>query len=167
MKDVQASGRVLVALLVACSCGEAVLSSSPTDAGPETGADARAKPMDSSDAGSIAEGDASACLIVGSNYDQTCSTDSDCVGVAGNLPVQFGDYCTTTCLCGGDAINESAAAQYQADVFRTPLGSGAYGLIGCGSCPGTIPPCCRSGRCATACPTPGADAIDGAAQDAG
>jgi hypothetical protein len=72
--------------------------------------------------------DAGACIISASNYDRSCSTNSDCVayiyGDGGlelnGLPVQFGNYCVPGCLCGGDAINRRAVAQYVNDVLKTP-----------------------------------------------
>ncbi len=96
--------------------------------------------------------DSGACVIASSNYDQSCSLDSDCVGMAGEFPVQSGNYCQTMCLCGGDAINRSAVARYVQDVSMTPLGSGptsAWGNCGCGQV-GT--PCCVHGSCTTSCP---------------
>jgi hypothetical protein len=50
--------------------------------------------------------------IEASNYDQSCSTDSDCVGVP------QGDLCdSSTCVnCVGAAINQSAQARYQSDL---------------------------------------------------
>jgi|CZKU01.1.fsa_nt_gi hypothetical protein len=104
------------------------------------------------DAGAEAHVDAGDCLIAASNYDQSCSADFDCVTVAGSQPVGFGDYCQPHCLCGGGAINKSSAAEYAADVARTPLGSGA--ISGAGVCP--CPPnpamgCCQGGQCVKVC----------------
>jgi hypothetical protein len=92
--------------------------------------------------------DGGTCLIRASDYDQSCSTDSDCVRVAGGVPVDFGDYCQFLCRCGLDAINRGSANQYVGDVSRTPLGSGCtYGQIcSCGFAGG---PCCREHKCTT------------------
>lgn len=88
------------------------------------------------------------CSIERSNYNKSCSSDSDCVRVADNIPVDFGDYCQWLCRCGGDAINQSSVAQYVADVSRTPLGSGTVGgpAMGC-SCGFAGPACCLQGQC--------------------
>jgi hypothetical protein len=104
--------------------------------------------------------DGAGCYISAANYDQSCSVDSDCVAViqgaeggveAFGLVVQSGNYCQPICMCGGEAINKSAAAQYLADVSETPLGSGAIKpLLPC-MCP-QIPnaACCSDGGCVPA-----------------
>jgi hypothetical protein len=92
--------------------------------------------------------DGAACAIQASNYDQSCSTDSDCVAVAGNLAVQFGNYCEEQCLCGGDAINRTAVTKYIADVSGTPFGSGTLPLDGGCNCGHFSGPCCQAGKCA-------------------
>jgi hypothetical protein len=88
--------------------------------------------------------DAAACFISSSNYDTSCTVDSDCI------PAQFGNYCVSQCFCGGGAINKDSGAQYAEDRARTPLGSGtiAPGLCGC---PVSFGPCCSQGQCTTAC----------------
>ncbi len=101
--------------------------------------------------------DAAACYISASNYDQSCSVDSDCVAViegaeggigAFGLVVQSGNYCQPLCMCGGQAINKGAVAQYVADVSKTPVGSGAIKTPPC-FCPSVSPTgCCGDGgRC--------------------
>jgi hypothetical protein len=110
--------------------------------------------------------EAGPCFIQASNYDQSCSVDTDCIGTAGKFPVQSGNYCQPTCLCGGDSINKKAVAQYIQDVSTTPVGSGAMRLL-C-SC-GLIlpPPCCANGYCTTLCPSMPMGVQDAeAAQDA-
>jgi hypothetical protein len=104
--------------------------------------------------------DAAACSISPSDYDQSCSVDSDCLGVIDTdggifgsfgLVVQSGNYCQPLCLCGGGAINRSAAAQYLQQVSMTPLGSGAIMRPAC-SCPSmSTAACCSGGRCVTSC----------------
>jgi hypothetical protein len=97
--------------------------------------------------GEASEGDADAesysgaCLISASNYDQTCTADSDCAVVTS------GDYCSTICLCGGSVINAVALTQFNKDVSETPVGT--HGVV-TGYCPCTPPqvPCCRHGKCA-------------------
>jgi hypothetical protein len=91
-----------------------------------------------SDSGASADG--GACVISASSYNQSCTVDSDC------RMVSSGNYCSPTCLCGGSAINASAVAQYNEDVSKTPLGSGAFGNVVCG-CPAESAACCRHGLC--------------------
>jgi hypothetical protein len=99
-----------------------------------------------SDAG--ASGDGGACFVSASNYDQSCTIDSDC------QMVSSGNYCTAMCSCGGSAINAAAGAQFNDDVSKTPLGSGALGFVDC-NCPLEIPPCCLHGVCEVdACSVP-------------
>jgi hypothetical protein len=86
-----------------------------------------------------ASGDGGACIISASNYDQSCTVDSDC------QVVSSGNYCSATCLCGGSAINASAVAQFNKDVSKIPVGSGARGPL-C-NCPVESLPCCRHGVC--------------------
>ncbi len=91
-----------------------------------------------SDSGASADG--GACVISASNYDQSCTIDSDC------RMVSSGNYCSASCLCGGSAVNAAAVAQFNEDVSKTPLGSGALGNVICG-CPAESGPCCRHGVC--------------------
>jgi hypothetical protein len=80
----------------------------------------------------------SACgSIQASDYDQSCSTASDCVGVA------EGDSCKGLfCIdCANAAINVSAAAQYEAE-FKRKVGA----TIVC-PCPIGITVTCDAGVC--------------------
>lgn len=53
------------------------------------------------------------CTIEAAGYDQSCTTDADCVGVPS------GDLCTATCTnCTGAAINVTAQSQYQAALSK-------------------------------------------------
>jgi len=90
----------------------------------------------------IAASDTAACMIVASNYDQSCEVDTDC------STVSVGDYCVAGCLCDVSAISKTALAQFQADVAKTPVGSGAVQELPC-SCPGQFGLCCRQGQCVT------------------
>jgi len=88
------------------------------------------------------------CNISASNYDQSCAADSDCTGVT------EGDYCSATeCLCGWGTISVSALPKYNADVAKTPIGSGAIEGALC-NCPAEASPCCRSGACTMSCGAP-------------
>lgn len=90
------------------------------------------------DSGAAADG--GACVISASSYNQSCTVDSDC------RTVSSGNYCSDTCLCGGSAINAAAVAQFNEDVSKTPLGSGAFGNVVC-PCVAEPVPCCRQGVC--------------------
>jgi len=91
-------------------------------------------------------------VISGSNYDQSCTTDSDCLEVSG------GDACYICILtCGAEpiVINRSSYPRYMADVSRTLAAAAQPGVGGCG-CPGGSPPSagpagpfCRGGTCTT------------------
>jgi hypothetical protein len=85
--------------------------------------------------------DASACNITPSEYDTSCSTDSECVSAA------FGNFCEAVCNCPTDYINQSALAKYMADVSKTPVGMGAIQPSNC-NCGNLGAGCCRSGHCA-------------------
>jgi hypothetical protein len=89
--------------------------------------------------------DANAQLVRASDYNQTCTTDKDCVAVA------EGNFCFPgTSNCTNAAIRMSAYAEYQADVARTRAGS-CYPAGDCGVESG---PCCVAGKCqvGAACP---------------
>jgi hypothetical protein len=97
----------------------------------------------------VANADASAaCMIVASNYDRSCVSDTDCVAVPS------GDYCAVTdeCLaCPSAAINVGDLARFDADVAKTPIGSDkSPQTLGC-SCIQFTGPCCRSGTCQLSC----------------
>jgi hypothetical protein len=82
--------------------------------------------------------DASAQIILASNYDQSCTTDTDCVSVA------EGNFCYPGATnCPSAAISTSANAQYQADVAKTRAAS-CYAPGNCGEESG---PCCVGGKC--------------------
>jgi hypothetical protein len=103
----------------------------------------------------------------GSSYDQSCTTDSDC------LAVGFGDACLVCeigCVANA-AISKSAEAQYRSDVAKTPANG-----VDCG-CPEELPggPCCIGGMCQfgsqclaadAAADTGATDAAEGDAADA-
>ncbi len=72
--------------------------------------------------------------ILASNYDQSCTTDTDCMAIG------EGNACSLVGPCPSAAINKGAYSQYQSDVAQTPC----YGLSGCPSGSG---PCCRHGTC--------------------
>jgi len=90
-------------------------------------------------------------FISGSNYDQSCTTDFDCLEVSG------GDACYVCIItCGAEpiVINRSSYPRYMADVSRT-LAAAAQPGVGCGCpggaspSPGPAGPFCRGGTCTT------------------
>jgi hypothetical protein len=101
----------------------------------------------SSNARSAADANAGACAISASSYDQSCNLDTDCVEVTST------NYCEANCLCGGSAINVSAMTQFNEDVSKTPLASGALGSSAC-PCPSSFGPCCRASKCTATCFSP-------------
>ena len=103
---------------------------------------------ESPDASRVLEGnDAAACtgtVIHASSYDQSCTTDSDCVAVAeGNACIACGFNCANA------VINVSAQAQYRADIANTPAGSSESDPACVSGCPAEFVPCCRAGQCRT------------------
>jgi hypothetical protein len=131
-------------------CQGNVAESGPVDA--STGADRGA--TDGSNDGLTIDGsdhaDADAysgpCMISASSYDQSCTVDTDCQEVTST------NYCAVNCLCGGSAINVGAAAQFNEDIGKTPLGSGT--LFGGCPCASSFGPCCRGGTCTATCFSP-------------
>jgi hypothetical protein len=146
-------------------------------------ADAASDVSDATDVSDAAQAQAPSCVIAASNYDRSCTQDSDCFGYiygansdAGQLlgdlpsdwgavlPVQFGDYCADAvpCVCGGDAINGNAIQKYVSDVSKTPLVLGYASDNAC-FCPvvvfppdggGGVGTCCVDGTCsAGVCPS--------------
>jgi len=77
------------------------------------------------------------CTISASDYDQSCTVDSDCTAVA------VGDACQTGsphCWCPGAAISVSARAQYDSDVAK-------FNPKNVCDCIALFSPCCVSGKC--------------------
>jgi hypothetical protein len=58
-----------------------------------------------------------------------------------------GDYCGSRCLCPGTGtIRASALPKFNADVSRTPVGTGTSKPLEC-QCVAPMAPCCRVGMC--------------------
>jgi hypothetical protein len=96
--------------------------------------------------------DATSCTYVyATSYDQSCITDSDCVGVVDGMG-----------CCPNSSVNVAAQAQFMAD-FQKAFAAGC-GAHGCTEACGTAGPCCVGGTCqfttAQEChpPTPVTDA---------
>jgi|HubBroStandDraft_2_1064218.scaffolds.fasta_scaffold17668_3 hypothetical protein len=118
--------------------------------------------------GAACAAEAGSAPIVASSYDQSCQTDSDCVGIGVGDPCY---PCGVVCP-GAAAINASSLAQYMADVLRSPAGKGDFVC----NCPLYSPSsvCCNAGTCAPSCldlvdagtdAAPGADAGKDAAPE--
>jgi hypothetical protein len=144
---------VRVILGVACgvlSCGGSVAGSARPEAGGSEASvpDASVVEVGGREASVLVGSDAAACFIEATNYDQSCSVDSDCVGTGNGYSIQSGNYCQPMCIdCGRETINKKSLAQYMADVSKTPLGSGAFPQEAECGCPLILAPCCMGGHC--------------------
>jgi hypothetical protein len=86
-------------------------------------------------AGDGCSSDKASCSVFdGSNYDQSCTTDCDCVVVR-----------DPRSCCGGPAINLTAKSQYMSAVNNE--GTACLAGPGCTVSCGIALPCCISGRC--------------------
>jgi hypothetical protein len=132
-------GSVLAGLL-GCSEGAAG-HAAPADAGPPAALDAQ----DARSAG---------CTVVqASHFNQSCSTDSDCVMVP-EVTVCPATRCS---LCASASVNRSAFAQLQADIADDMASVPTSATC---SCPPVGIPCCRSGRCQqNGCSFPASDTL--------
>jgi hypothetical protein len=98
--------------------------------------------------------------VLASDYDQSCTVDTDCVAVGeiSSCPASGCDGCTT------EAVNKSVMAQYTA-AFAQAFASGPSGP-GC-NCPCESGAVCRGGKCQAAfCGPPLTDTLSACA-DAG
>jgi hypothetical protein len=83
--------------------------------------------------------DANIQLIQASNYDQSCTTASDCIAVG------EGNACYPCVIaCRTAAISASAKGKYLSDVAKTPAAD--QDGVFCG-CPESFNLCCRGGTC--------------------
>ncbi len=155
--------------LLASGCGGNVAEKGPVDASgdtPETAPTPDAattddnSPADTSSSDTPPNADATSCrIVVASDYDQSCTVDTDCVAVGEvtSCPAFACDGCTTV------AINKLAMPQYQA-AFAQAFASAAVGVCGCPCESGAI---CRGGQCQAAfCAPSRADTLPACA-DAG
>lgn len=138
--------------ILGLACGGNVLTAGP-DAADNTDVAADA----AVDALGTDSGQDAACLIRDTDYDRTCSVDSDCVIAVGGQPVVFGDYCQPLCFCTAGTISRAAAAQFAANVSKTPIGSGALQGLNCG-CLGGLGACCQHNQCTFPCSYDSSDA---------
>lgn len=132
--------------ILGLACGGDVLTAGP-DAADDTDVTGERA---ASDAPENESGEDAACLIRDTDYDRTCSVDSDCVIEVGGLPVVFGDYCQPICFCAAGTISRAAAGQFATNVSKTPIGSGALPGLNCG-CLGGPGACCQHNTCVFPC----------------
>ncbi|HEX8796038.1 MAG TPA: hypothetical protein VF765_34045 [Polyangiaceae bacterium] len=96
-------------------------------------------PSATPEAGSAA--DATSCIVMASDYDQTCSEDTDCVNV-GEVLTCPANECS---FCRIETISTRAAAQYMA-TFALSTAAIPTDSVPCG-CPDEGRACCIRGRC--------------------
>jgi hypothetical protein len=78
--------------------------------------------------------------ISAADYDQTCTSDSDCIGVG------EGNACDPCAIaCPSAAININAKARYLADVAKIPAPADGR-IVSCG-CPASFALCCLGSKC--------------------
>jgi hypothetical protein len=80
------------------------------------------------------------CTFSADAFDQSCTTDMDCVAVTA------GYYCAPGCGCDPIGISKNALGDFNAAVAQTRVGSGAVEGADC-SCPLELGPCCIGGTC--------------------
>jgi len=116
----------------------------------------------SADSGSTSAEADSSCLVVATSYDQSCTTDADCVLVppGGNTCDPCGDPTISGSyyfFCTEAAINVKDRARYLAALApgMTAASNGPQGCVS--SCPVPAPAKCVQGSCAMASPSAGGD----------
>lgn len=85
--------------------------------------------------------DATSCLVLASDYDQTCAADTDCVNVGEALTCPANN-CS---FCRIETVSMRASAQYRAAFSRAIAAIPADADM-C-SCPDEGRPCCVRGKC--------------------
>jgi hypothetical protein len=142
----------VAATLTAVACSSSSNPGAPDGSTTTPDAESDAFPEDS---GPNACTDASVVLIKASNYDQSCTVDTDCRLIA------EGNACTPCAFnCpSGEAINASALMKYNADIANTPaVAQEVNGQTCLASCGYPAPACCVAGKCLTSptgqCPVP-------------
>lgn len=114
-------------------------ASATRDAAPASSARPDASSVAPEDGGSAV--DATSCLVQASDYDQTCTVDTDCVNV-GEVLMCPADECS---FCRMETISTRAAAQYTTAFSRATAAIPADAPT-CG-CPDEGRPCCLARRC--------------------
>jgi hypothetical protein len=160
----------LSAGLLATGCSSSSNPGAPDGAAPVPVTSDAQTDSPGEDSGPNACADASVRTIQASNYDQSCTVDTDCRLIGeGNACTP----CAFNCPFSG-AINAGALAQYTSDVANTPAVAMSFNGQGClAGCPVAFNPCCVGGKCQLsttgqcAAPDAGADAAsDSGAADA-
>jgi hypothetical protein len=120
---------------VAAGAGPCTLVGGPHDCSPDA-------PGGSFCCGPVFDGGSCKGTVRASDYDQSCSADTDCVAISAN------DSCRLCGLgCTNDAIRVSALARYQSDIAQTTAVLSGRRLACAGDCVVNPPPCCIGGKC--------------------
>jgi hypothetical protein len=83
------------------------------------------------------------CAMSASGCDNSCTVDSDCIGVPEGNPCISGCYCPTT------AVNVGVGTNYLADFKDLNAGLSMTANCNCPCLP--VAPCCRQGVCYNSC----------------
>jgi len=139
---------LFIFLLLASGCGGTSVGVTRVGPGVDASTVSDGSSLDANTfADASADVDGQVCALAASNYDQSCVVNTDCA------IVRLGDYCDPTiCFSAGvlGAINTGALAQFNADVAKTPIGSGAVQPpTNCSGAASTDYPegCCVAGKC--------------------
>jgi hypothetical protein len=110
-----------------------------SDAAAADGDNAEASRTDSATASSrTCDRDGAVVNFSGTDYDQSCTADSDCIAVPqGNVCLA----CIRKCHAG--VVNSDSAAQYRADIAKVAPTESAAECF----CPLEFEPCCVNGQC--------------------
>jgi hypothetical protein len=95
----------------------------------------------SSSSGGSGSTDGGKPQIHASDYDQSCGTDSDCIGV------QDGDACCLPCITAAINVKDQAKFDADANTLHAACGNQVCPAVDC-SAPGQ--PTCSGGRCTLA-----------------
>jgi hypothetical protein len=120
---------IALAVAFAPGCGgRAAAGSSPADAA-------------TVDAANYDALDTTTCTVLASEYDQSCSVNTDCmsVGEVQSCPATQCAFCMTGTINRGVASNYMKA--FSSATANVPLDAGTC------NCGAAGPPCCRSGKC--------------------
>jgi hypothetical protein len=98
-------------------------------------------PAEASSAGTGPAADAGPCPVLSSQYDQSCSRDSDCLAVNETVSCPA----TTCAFCETGVINKQAEGSYMKAFSAATAGVDLD--AGRCNCPNSGEPCCRMGLC--------------------
>jgi hypothetical protein len=115
------------------------------DAGTDVTAESEVSSGASADASLDSSADGSACtLILPSDYDQSCTLDSDCIAV-GEVATCPPDACSNQCLVG--LVSANVAAEYTAAIARATADIPPLVAPEFCNCELVLIPVCRNGKC--------------------